>query len=126
MEAFADALRVELSPQGIQVVLLQPAAIRTAIWDKGLDDSEEFMKNAPAEMEQRYGKFLAGVTKFAEDGKTNSSDPKVVLDAVIDGLEAPKPRTRYLMGVGAGQRRFLRMLPDRLRDRVLLQAFGVR
>lgn len=126
MEAFADSLRVELTPDGIEVVLLQPAAIRTSIWDKGLSESETFIKNAPPEMEQRYGKFLAGITKFAEDGKTNSSDPKVVLDAVIDGLESPKPKTRYIMGVGAGQRRFLRMLPDRMRDRLLLKAFGVR
>lgn len=126
MEAFADALRVELIPDGIDVVLLQPAAVRTAIWDKGLSESQDFIKNSPPEMMERYGQFLKGVTKFAEDGKTNSADPKVVLDAVIDGLEAPKPRTRYMMGVGAGQRRFLRMLPDRMRDRLLLKAFGVR
>lgn len=126
MEAFADSLRVELAPEGIKVVLLQPAAVRTNIWDKGLADSDNFIKNAPPEMEQRYGKFLAGVTKFAEDGKTNSADPKVVLDAVIEGLEAPKPRTRYVMGVGAGQRRFLKMLPDGVRDRLLLKAYGVR
>lgn len=126
MEAFADALRVELAPQGIEVVLLEPAAIRTRIWEKGLSEADVFLKEAPPEMEERYGPFLAGVTKFAEDGITKSSDPGVVLDAVIDGLEARKPRTRYVMGVGAGQRRFLRMLPDRLRDRLLLKAFGVR
>lgn len=126
IEAFADALRVELMSEGIEVVLLEPAAIRTSIWDKGLSESEQFVKNAPPEMEQRYGHFIAGVTKFAEAGKTDASDPKVVLEAVIDGLEAPKPRTRYIMGVGAGQRRFLRMLPDRMRDRLLLKAFGVR
>jgi hypothetical protein len=53
-----------------------------------------------------------------------AADPKVVLDAVIHALESPKPKTRYLMGGGAGQRKFLSMLPDRLRDRALLKAFG--
>lgn len=125
MEAFTDALRLELAPQGIQVVLIEPAAVATKIWEKGVADSEAFLENAPPELEERYGAYLAGIQKFAEEGRTTAASPQVVLDAVIDALEAPKPRTRYIMGTRAGQRRFLRMLPDRLRDRVLFKAFGI-
>jgi len=66
-----------------------------------------------------------GIRKLAAEAKSTAADPQVVLDAVIHALESPKPKTRYVMGTGAGQRKFLRMLPDRLRDRALLKAFGL-
>lgn len=125
IEAFSDALRVELSPQGVHVVLLQPAAIATPIWDKSQDGAEDMIKDARPAFEERYGRFIGGIRKLAEEGKTTAADPKVVLDAVIHALESPKPKTRYVMGTGAGQRKFLRMLPDRLRDRALSKALGV-
>jgi NAD(P)-dependent dehydrogenase (short-subunit alcohol dehydrogenase family) len=125
IEAFSDALRIELAPQGVHVVLLEPAAIATPIWDKGRDGAEEMISHASPAFEERYGRFIAGIRKFGQEGRSTAADPKVVLDAVIHALESPKPKTRYVMGTGAGQRKFLRMLPDRLRDRVLLKAFGV-
>ncbi len=126
MEAFSDALRIELTPQGIEVVLLEPAAVRTEIWDKGTEGAEQFMKNPPEGFMERYGAFFKGVTKFATEGKRRAHDPQCVLDAVIHALESPRPRTRYMMGDGVGQRRFLRMLPDRMRDKLMLKALGVK
>jgi NAD(P)-dependent dehydrogenase (short-subunit alcohol dehydrogenase family) len=35
VEALADTLRMELSPWGLAVSLIQPGAIKTPIWDKG-------------------------------------------------------------------------------------------
>ena len=121
IEAFSDALRVELTPQGVDVVLLEPAAVATPIWDKGMEDAKKVTDAPPPGLEERYGKFLDGINKFAEEGKRDAADPKVVLDAVVHALEASKPKTRYRMGTGVGQRRFLRMLPDRMRDSALLK-----
>lgn len=126
MESFSDALRVELAPQGIEVVLLQPAAVRTEIWDKGEAAAERWDTDPPDGFMERYGKFFRGVKKFVAERKTKSADPQCVLDAVIHALESPRPKTRYRMGDGVGQRKFLRMLPDRMRDKLLLKAFGVR
>lgn len=126
MEAFTDALRIELKPQGIEVILLEPAAIATEIWDKGTAASEPYTKNPPPGFVELYGEFLGGIQKFAAEGKERGHPPQVVLDAVIDALESKKPKTRYIMGEGAGLRRVLRRLPDRLRDRVLLRALGVK
>jgi len=125
MEAFSDALRLELQPQGISVSLLEPAAIKTEIWGKGTRDAKVLVDDPPAGLQERYGSFVAGIQKFAVEGAETAADPKVVLEAVIHALEADKPKTRYIMGTGAGQRRFLRLLPDRLRDRLLLKALGV-
>ncbi len=125
MEAFSDALRIELKPQGIEVVLLEPAAIATEIWDKGAKEAESFEKDAPPELFERYGAFVDGAKGFVEDAKRRASPPQVVLDAVVHALESPKPKTRYVMGDGATQRQILRRLPDRWRDSVILKALGI-
>lgn len=125
MEAFSDALRVELKPQGIHVILLEPASIATPIWDKGLEGAQEIFANPPDGYMERYAGFVKGIQKFADQGKNSASNPDVVLDAVVHALESPRPKTRYIMGAGAGQRRFLHRLPDKLRDRAFLKAFGI-
>ncbi len=126
MEAFADSLRMELKPQGISVVLLEPAAIATEIWDKGSAAAEPYETNPPAGFTEHYGQFLAGIKKFAAEGKERGHPPQVVLDAVLHALESGRPKTRYVMGDGARLRQLLRRLPDRMRDFVTLKALGVR
>ncbi|MDX1479794.1 MAG: SDR family NAD(P)-dependent oxidoreductase, partial [Saprospiraceae bacterium] len=36
LEAISDCMRRELAPMGIRVVLLQPASVHSAIWDKAM------------------------------------------------------------------------------------------
>ncbi len=125
MEAFSDALRMELKPQGIEVALLQPAAVATDIWKKADAMTEEMAQKTTPEFTKYYGAFMKGVEKFVEEGKTNAAHPDVVLKAVIHALESRKPKTRYRMGTGVMQRIIMAKLPDRIRDRVFLKALGV-
>lgn len=126
MEALADSLRIELIPQEIDVVLLEPAAIATEIWDKGTVASEPLEANPPPGFTELYGDFLDGIKKFAREGKEKGHPPQVVLDAVVHALESGRPKTRYVMGQGALLRRLLRRMPDRVRDRMTLRALGVK
>ena len=41
LEALADALRIELRPWGIEVVMIEPGSIATPIWDKAQDTADE-------------------------------------------------------------------------------------
>ena len=50
LEAISDALRLELRPWGISVSLIQPGAVKTPIWDKGLRAGEELLRSAPPEV----------------------------------------------------------------------------
>lgn len=126
IEAFSDSLRAELLPQGIDVVLLEPAAIATDMWDKGVQFSQPMFHDPPPGFEERYGGFVAGVQKLFDQGKREAAPPQVVLDAVIHALESRKPKTRYVMGTGIRRRKLLSRLPDRLRDKALLNLFGVK
>lgn len=124
VEAISDALRRELRPAGIEVVVLQPAAIATKIWEKGRNASMNFIANAPEGLIEHYSTLLQAISKYAVDAEKRAADPKIVLDAVIDALESARPKTRYRMGDGVGQRVFLKMLPDRWADRTIAKATG--
>ena len=58
--------------------------------------------------------------RYGDTTMDRASDPHVVLDAVIDAIESPNPKTRYLIGHGARLQSLLRRLPDKVRDRVIL------
>jgi len=55
VEALADALRVELAPEGIHVAVIEPGQVRTPIWEKGLASSAGMLDSIPAEGRERYG-----------------------------------------------------------------------
>ena len=116
LEAMADVLRVELAPFGIQIVIVEPATIATAIWTKPQRGFEEF----PAEAVQLYGDRVEKFRSLAQKRSESAGVPPDEVAAVVErALAAPKPKTRYLVGPDAKRRARLERLPDRLRDRLL-------
>jgi NAD(P)-dependent dehydrogenase (short-subunit alcohol dehydrogenase family) len=49
----------------------------------------------------------------------------VVVAATLKALNDKKPKTRVVVGKGASRLAMLRLWPDRMRDRILLNALGV-
>ena len=43
LEAVTDALRREVAQHGVKVVAVEPGAIATPIWDKGLVEAEQLV-----------------------------------------------------------------------------------
>jgi NAD(P)-dependent dehydrogenase (short-subunit alcohol dehydrogenase family) len=133
IEAFSDALRMELAPWGIHVSVVEPGTIATAMPKKLLQDAATVLSNLPDEGRERYGSdFETYVRELAEHAQ-RGSQPEVVARAVVHALTARTPRARYPAGTPAGRMLMLyRLLPDRLLDSVILRfldlprAFGVR
>ena len=50
----ADTLRAELAPSGIRVILIEPGAIATPIWDRGGQAADELIADAPPAVLERY------------------------------------------------------------------------
>lgn len=123
MEAFSDALRMELAPWEIEVSLLQPAAIATPIWDKGVNEAEALRESGPPAMEKLYGPLLERMQRLVGGQGRDAAPPSVVAEAVVHAFTAGRPKTRYVMGTGARLRQFLRRLPDRWRDHLMLRSF---
>jgi len=114
LEAFADALRVELAPWSIHVSLVEPGTIKTAIWTK----PQRALEDSPAAAEL-YGERVARFRDVAATRAAMGVPPAHVATVVEHALTASKPRTRYVVGPDAKRRARLEKLPDRLRDRVL-------
>lgn len=120
LEAISDALRVELRPWGIEVILIEPGAIATPIWEKGQSRADDLEERLPPEAHERYGEAIAALRTFAREADNRGLPPDAVAKVVARALRAKRPKTRYLVGTDARlQKTVARVLPDRLRDRVL-------
>lgn len=122
LEAFSDALRLEVAAQGIKVILLEPGTISTGMKDKCDGSAKTLRERGPAHYTELYEDLFDAMMSYGDMAWDRASDPHVVLDAVIDAIESPNPKARYLMGHSARLQSLLRRLPDKLRDRVILGA----
>jgi NAD(P)-dependent dehydrogenase (short-subunit alcohol dehydrogenase family) len=122
VEALADALRLELAPEGIHVVVVEPGQVRTPIWDKGRAAFAAVAQRIPEEGMSRYGARLKVLEWMVERAPRVASPPEAVGNVVILALESARPRTRYVVGRDARIRLALsRLLPDRLMDALVLR-----
>jgi NAD(P)-dependent dehydrogenase (short-subunit alcohol dehydrogenase family) len=117
VEALADALRLELSPEGIEVALVEPGQIRTPIWAKGQEAFAGIASRIPPEGLARYGSRLKVLGWMLERAPRHAAPAERVADAVLHALTADPPRIRYVVGRDARVRLWLsRLLPGRLMD----------
>lgn len=120
LEALTDALRVELGPWGIEVVIVEPGGIATPIWERSLAVADRLIANMPPEAQAYYGPVIPAVRGSAIRTGKRGTPPGAVADVVVDALTARRPRTRYVVGQRAGIiMRIIARLPDRRRDRII-------
>ena len=126
LEAIADALRMELAPWSIPVSVIQPGAIKTAIWDKGKPYADDMLASLPDEGRQRYGKMAGAIVDMMATLEKNAIPPERVARAIEHALTARRPRTRYVVGLDARVQAIMAWtLPDRWKDALTLRFLGV-
>jgi len=120
LEAFSDSLRRELLIYGVDVILIEPGPIKTAIWDKVPDvENNEFIgTDYESSLKRFYNMFI----KMGREGW----DAKVIGNRVKKILEHPKPKTRYVMT----PHRFMNftlpgILTDRMMDKLIGKSLGL-
>ena len=120
LEGFSEALRRELMLFGIDVVIIAPGPVKTAIWGK-VDKAPMLARydNSP------YRKAIARVIGFTEGMEKAGCEPDVISKRALNILTSAKPKTRYRIDVQSGQNRFLAMLPKRLADKMIAKQMGL-
>lgn len=123
LRAFSDALRVELRRWGLHVVLMEPGAVATAIWQKGGDETKSLRESLPEEAIERYGRSLKKVGGYTRYAAKNAIPVEDVAEKVHAALTVDRPRAYYMMGRDARFLTFLGWLPAWLRDRRTAKLF---
>lgn len=120
LEALTDAMRMELKPWGIHVSIVEPGAVESRIWDKARQRADQMEATASPEAKAYYGEAIARVREAMEQATQRAIPARVVAEAVAHALRAPRPKTRYLVGLDARFRAVLAAwLPDRVQDWLL-------
>ncbi len=97
VEAFSDALRMEMKPFGVDVVLVEPGGIHT---DWGVIAADHLHDSSIGTPYEEPALNQARTMKWAYTRRF-LSEPIVVQRAIVRAVRAHRPRTRYVVGFGA-------------------------
>jgi NAD(P)-dependent dehydrogenase (short-subunit alcohol dehydrogenase family) len=113
VEALSDALRMEMKPFGVDVVLIEPGGIKT---DWGIIAAKHLAESSKG---TAYEEDALREAKLIHKGYSGNylSAPKVVTRAISRAVNSQRPRARYRIGSGAFIMVFLHtVLPTRWWD----------
>ena len=120
LEGYADSLRRELMPFGVDVVVVAPGAVATPIWDKGEGTSGPDYADTP------YGSAFAGFRRWIIDNGRRGLPPERIAETILEALTDRAPRARYTVLQGKLSKWTIpRLLPRRMLDRVLARQLGL-
>src|SRR5712692_10576277 len=119
LEALSDALRVELASDGIAVVLIEPGAFRSNIWESA---STDVRRPADSEYFTAYHRLDEGI----KASQRLMGDPIEVARLIASMMTAKRPKARYLVGYDARAIDiYSKVLPTEVRDRLARLTLGL-
>ncbi|HMR22768.1 MAG TPA: oxidoreductase [Micropruina sp.] len=120
VEGLSDALRTELAPFGIDVVVIEPGGIATEWGDIAMESAKA------ASGDGAYAERVAAASAAMEGPiAQRGSDPDVVARTIERAVTAGRPRTRYAVGFMAKPSLIARrVLPDRAMDWIQTSMLG--
>ena len=115
VEGFSDALRMELKPFGIDVVIIEPGGIKTE-W--GIIAADHLAESSKGTVYEQAALNEANAIKHAYTrGGKLLSPPSVIAKAICKGVNRRHPRARYRTGMGSHSMVFLHwLLPSKWWD----------
>ena len=124
VEAISDAMRLEVYPFGIQVVLIEPGYIHTSMSRNAGELSSAYAKGA--EQSPYKAVYQGFLNAWGKTTKSSHYTPEDCARVVVRAIEDDPPRARYAVTreakIGILARR---LLPDRVMDRQLRKAMGI-
>ena len=124
LEGLSNALRLELHPFGIAVVLIEPGYIVTNFQQTAKELAQPYVEAAKT---SPYQKIYEGAWKGANKGRGGSkTTPEDCARVMLKAIEARSPRVRYGVTPLATRVKWgKRLVSDRVLDRFLRQYYGV-
>ncbi|OII67951.1 oxidoreductase [Streptomyces sp. CC77] len=121
LEGWSDALRLELAPFGIDVVIVEPGVIDTEFGDVMV---EPMLQRSGTSAYAPLARRLA-VSSRAAYAPGKGTPAARLADVIVASATARRPRTRYVAGkYGRPLLTLRKWLSDRAFDRVVMRAAG--
>lgn len=122
LEALSDCLRIEVSPFGINVVVVEPGGIQTE-WG-GIAAEKLRTVSGNSAYAAQANAIVASLTSEATNRRL--SPPSVIADTIAKAVTARRPKTRYVVGYGARPMLIMHeILPNRWFDALMRLVTGV-
>jgi NAD(P)-dependent dehydrogenase (short-subunit alcohol dehydrogenase family) len=119
LEAVSDALRVEIASDGISVVLIEPGAFRSNIWESA---GNELQQRLDSDYFTAYRRLGGGI----KASQRLMGDPVDVARVIGQVMTAKSPKPRYLVGYDARAIDiYSKVLPTEVRDRLARLTLGL-
>jgi len=124
LEGMTDALRLELYPFGIDVVLIEPGYIPTHMEQTAVELASGYREKV------EHGPYANVYQNFVRAWRRSTSGtratPEDCARVILRALRDDPPRTRYTVTPGSQFALWgKRLLPERWRDRLMRRAFGL-
>ncbi|MGD0940820.1 MAG: SDR family oxidoreductase [Terracidiphilus sp.] len=120
LEGWAETLRLEMMPLGVQVVLVEPGSFETDIWTRNAILSAD-AQSAASPNAARTTRLLS-----SREASKLKANPQRVADGIAAILDDPRPRLRYVVGGDAKLGLLLKTaLPSKLLEWVLIRVSGI-
>tara|TARA_Y100000817_G_scaffold312623_1_gene306907 strand:- start:376 stop:1230 length:855 start_codon:yes stop_codon:yes gene_type:complete len=121
LEGYSDALRRELMLYDIDVILVEPGPIKTAIWDKAPSPDDNPFLGTDYEDSLRI--FYKQVVEKGKQGLESDSVGRLIKKII----ELRKPKTRYVISANKLRDYYLPgLLSDRLFDKIFAKVLKLR
>lgn len=118
LRSLNDALRMELKPFGIEVILVQPGGIQSGL---GAGAKARTGKHQL----KLYAGFADAIARRAGASQENATPTDVFAKAMVSAVLAPRPCAVISLGSGSTILPKLARLPVRLKDHLLMRRFGL-
>ena len=121
IEAATQCLRLELAPWKIHVSVVIPGFVATEAFDSAKKKGQALREDTS----NPYRGLMFSLDDFANDQLRTALTPDDVAKIIARAARDAKPRARYFAPRhGRIQRGFLGLLPDRIRERILMGMYG--
>ena len=123
VEAWSDALRMEMDGTDIHVVLIEPGPIATSFRANAIKQFEKWIDWENSPRADEYRASLLDKMYVGSGDSPFQKPPSSVTEKLIHAIESPRPRPRYFVTTPTYAGDLLRrFLPTTLLDRVMRRA----
>ena len=123
LEAVSDALRREVEPLGVKVVVVEPGAVTTEMLGRVAGTGERIISGMTTGQRGRYATLMHAVISQAQAAVPKAVPAEEAGRVIAEAITSKRPRTRYTVGRDAAIIvRLVRFLSDRMLDSLLARS----